>query len=195
MASLTQWTWVWVNSRSWWWTGRPGVLQSMGSQRVRHDWATELNWTELPEVQESPGGSLGQKHPLEREMASTLVFLPGQSHGWRNTVGSLHEITRVGLIVKLNHHQAFLVKYVSPTHSCPFCCWEKYQWPEICRWYPSNGRKWRGTKESLDEGERGEWKSWLKIQFLTNLRSWHLVSSLHGKQKEKNGKLWQILFS
>ena len=39
--------WVWVNSRSWWWTGRPGVLQFMGSQRVRHDWATELNWTEL----------------------------------------------------------------------------------------------------------------------------------------------------
>ena len=38
------WTWVWVNSRSWWWTGRPGVLQFMGSQRVGHDWATELNW-------------------------------------------------------------------------------------------------------------------------------------------------------
>ena len=38
----TQWTWVWVNSRSWWWTGRPGVLLSLGSQRVRHDWATEL---------------------------------------------------------------------------------------------------------------------------------------------------------
>ena len=47
MASLTQWTWVWVNSRSWWWTGRPGMLPFMGSQRVRHDWATELNWTEL----------------------------------------------------------------------------------------------------------------------------------------------------
>ena len=46
MASLTRWTWVWVNSRSWWWTGRPGVLQFMGSQRVGHDWATELNWTE-----------------------------------------------------------------------------------------------------------------------------------------------------
>ena len=46
MASPTPWTWVWVNSGSWWWTGRPGVLQSMGSQRVRHDWATELNWTE-----------------------------------------------------------------------------------------------------------------------------------------------------
>ena len=47
IASPTQWTWVWVNSGSWWWAGRPGVLQSMGSQRVGHDWATELNWTEL----------------------------------------------------------------------------------------------------------------------------------------------------
>ena len=47
MASPTQQTWVWVNSRSWWWTGRPGMLQSMGSQRVGHDWATELNWTEM----------------------------------------------------------------------------------------------------------------------------------------------------
>ena len=44
MASLTQWTWVWVNSGSWWWTGRSGVLRFMGSQRVGHDWATELNW-------------------------------------------------------------------------------------------------------------------------------------------------------
>ena len=50
MASPTQWTWVWVNSRSWWWTGRPGVLWFMGSQRVRRDWATELNWTELKEI-------------------------------------------------------------------------------------------------------------------------------------------------
>ena len=45
MASPTWWTWVWVNSRRWWWTGRPGVLQFMGSQRVGHDWVT--NWTEL----------------------------------------------------------------------------------------------------------------------------------------------------
>ena len=46
MASPTQWTWVWINSGSWWWTGRPGVLQSMGSQRVGHNWMTELNWTD-----------------------------------------------------------------------------------------------------------------------------------------------------
>ena len=44
MASLMRWTGVWVGSGSWWWTGRLGMLQSMGSQRVRHDWATELNW-------------------------------------------------------------------------------------------------------------------------------------------------------
>ena len=54
MASLTQWTWVWVNSRSSWWTGRPGVVQFMGSQRVRPDWVTELNWT-------LPIGFLGQR--------------------------------------------------------------------------------------------------------------------------------------
>ena len=47
MASLTRWMWVWVNPGSWWWTGRPGVLWFMGSQKVGHDWVTELNWTEL----------------------------------------------------------------------------------------------------------------------------------------------------
>ena len=47
MASLTQWTWVWVNSGSWWWTGRPGVLWFLGSQRAGHDLRTEQNWTEL----------------------------------------------------------------------------------------------------------------------------------------------------
>ena len=52
MASLTRWTWIWVNSGSWWWTGRPGVLWFMGSQAIGHDWVTELNWTE-------PGTSLG----------------------------------------------------------------------------------------------------------------------------------------
>ena len=46
MASLTQWTRVWVNSGSWQWTGRPGLMESMGSPRVRHNWVTELNWME-----------------------------------------------------------------------------------------------------------------------------------------------------
>ena len=47
MASPTQWTWVWVKSGSWRWTGRPGMLQSMRLQRVRYDWATELSWTQV----------------------------------------------------------------------------------------------------------------------------------------------------
>ena len=49
MASLTQWTWVWARFSSSWWTGKLGVLQSMRSQRVRHDWATELNWAPTPD--------------------------------------------------------------------------------------------------------------------------------------------------
>ena len=53
MASLTRWTWVWVSSGSQWWTGKPGVLQSMGSQRVRHDWATELNWEQMKTWQQT----------------------------------------------------------------------------------------------------------------------------------------------
>ena len=47
MASPTQWTWIWVNFRSWWRTGRPGMLQSTGSPRVKQDWATELNWKSI----------------------------------------------------------------------------------------------------------------------------------------------------
>ena len=47
MPSPSQCTWVWVSSESWWWTGKPGVLQSMGLQRVRHNWANELNWLDM----------------------------------------------------------------------------------------------------------------------------------------------------
>ena len=53
MASLTQWTWVWASCRSWWWTGKPDMLQSMGSQRVRYDWVTEL--TELMVIKKQRG--------------------------------------------------------------------------------------------------------------------------------------------
>ena len=51
MASSTQWTWVWISSRSWWWIGRPGMLQSMVSQRVGHDWSTELSWLSIGETE------------------------------------------------------------------------------------------------------------------------------------------------
>ena len=61
MASPPQWTWVWVDSGSWWWTGRPGMLRFMGSQRVRHDWVTELNWD--------------KEHTDKIESISTVILL------------------------------------------------------------------------------------------------------------------------
>ena len=59
MASLMRWTWFWVNSGSWWWTERPGVLQSMGSQRVGHNWVTELNWRSMGLYIQSEGWGTG----------------------------------------------------------------------------------------------------------------------------------------
>ena len=67
MASPTQWTWVWLSSGSWWWTGRPGVLQFMGSQRVRHGWS---DWTELNLVPKFLLASIG---PLHTQYAMTRV--------------------------------------------------------------------------------------------------------------------------
>ena len=66
---------------------------------------------------------------------------------------------------------------------------------DICRWHHPYGRKRRGTKESPAESERGEWKSWLKIQYSKKLRLWHPVLSLHGKYMGKQWKQWQTLFS
>ena len=104
MASRTQWTWVWVNSGSWWWTRRPGVLRFMGSQRVGHDWATELIWAEG--YNNFPGGasdlepacqcrkckrlefdSWVMKIPWRRACYPTPVLLPGESYGQRSLVG------------------------------------------------------------------------------------------------------------
>ena len=61
MASPTQWTWVRVNSGSWWWTEKPDVLQFIGSQRVGHEWATELNWR----VNEFPCSPIPSPHWTE----------------------------------------------------------------------------------------------------------------------------------
>ena len=111
MASPTRWMWVWVNSRSSWWTGRPGVLRFIGSQRVGHTWVTELNWTDthlkschigiiinstvpitvlMIKIQ-----SLGQVTQLltssdddwRRQWHPTPVLLPGKSHGQKSLVG------------------------------------------------------------------------------------------------------------
>ena len=61
-------------------------------------------------------------------------------------------------------------------------CWVKYQQPQICRWYYSNGRKWRRTKETLDEGKRREWKSWLKNKIIASdpITSWQIKGEKSG---------------
>ena len=105
MASWTQWTWIWASSGSWWWTGKPSVLQPMGSQKVRHNWAVELNWTATHSSTlaweiwwtEEPGRlqsmwsqrvrhdwvtslSLFTFMHWRRKWQPTPVFLPGESH-------------------------------------------------------------------------------------------------------------------
>ena len=80
MASLTQWTWVWVNSGSWWWTGRPGVLRFMGSQRVGHDWATELNWTEILNHHRHAGHGLTMTLILAKQEVPQLC--PESNSSW-----------------------------------------------------------------------------------------------------------------
>ena len=76
MASLTQWMWVWVNSGSWWWTGRPCLLWFMGLQRVRHNWVTELNWTEQKQNILRRGGKNTQKNYTRK-----YVHDPGNQDG------------------------------------------------------------------------------------------------------------------
>ena len=73
MDLWTQWTWVWVNSGSWWLTGRPGVLQFMGLQRVGHDWVTELNWI-------SSRNSLRETPRFSDLSAIQATFSPGKWH-------------------------------------------------------------------------------------------------------------------
>ena len=85
-------TWVWMNSRSWWWTGRPGVLRFMGSQRVGHDWATELNWTELK------GVSSATQHtpPTILHRLDSLPMIAQMTKGQQSSSESLEWIHRAG---------------------------------------------------------------------------------------------------
>ena len=101
MALLIQWTWVWTSSRNWWWKGKPGVLHSKGSQRVRHNGATELNWLfdtvgaslitktvkNLPAMREARVRSPGWKDFLKKEMATHSSILALEIR-WMEEAGS-----------------------------------------------------------------------------------------------------------
>ena len=90
MVSPTRWTWVWASSGSWWWIGRPDMLQSMVSQRVGHNWANELNWTytinlESKKVEKHICPQFYRNSEFLR--ATVAIFLPWKSHGQRSLVG------------------------------------------------------------------------------------------------------------
>ena len=99
MASLTWWTWVWVSFGSWWWTGKPSVLQSMGSQRVGHDWVTELNWSfhmaqmvkNRLQCRRFGFNPWVGKIPWRRSWQPAPVFLPGESP-WMEEPGGLQSM-------------------------------------------------------------------------------------------------------
>ena len=97
MASPTRWTRVWVDSGSWWWTGRPGVLWFMGSQRVGHDWVTELNWM-ISDVEHPFKSSLTIWISSFINKAPTGMFEMGWSFkcsGWGFDLVSLQQATYV----------------------------------------------------------------------------------------------------
>ena len=81
MASLTRWTWVWVNSGSWWWTGRPGVLWFTGLQRVGHNWATELNWSINKALQWYNGRYYEFRLRNQEELREQVTFQKGLKGG------------------------------------------------------------------------------------------------------------------
>ena len=105
MASLTRWTWVWASFGSWCWTGKPGVLQSMGSQRSGHDWATELNWTEQIRYE---GGWAGQVSLLD-----SLPFYLIRTDWTKSSPpnGSLIISIHLGLLQPFNNSGQPWVKY------------------------------------------------------------------------------------
>ena len=115
MASPTQWMWVWVNSGSWWWTGRPGVLQFMGLHRVGHDWATELNWTGGSDSKEPaystdqgliPGSGRSPGEGNSNSLQYSCLENPIDRGAWRATVhGLTKNRTRLSYIYLPCFHQ------------------------------------------------------------------------------------------
>ena len=109
MASPTRWTWVWVNAGSWWWTGRPDVLQFMGSQRVGHDWATELNWPGVSHRSEpftylfikqpkhTRASTADRRRPVDQRQILGLVFSSPCSFPWLHGNCMCSEVGDLGL--------------------------------------------------------------------------------------------------
>ena len=171
MASPTQWTWVWVNSRSWGWTGRPGVLQSMGSQRVGQDWATELNWHDV----------LGWPKSLFRifykmwKNANELFGQPNTCITFSSVTPSKSQCMRPGICACFGHCSKL---------RCPgnFCCLNKYSKGKLDKHEPPRSRQSYGFKLWLF------YSSYLILRKLYNIQE---VSHLL-KKKTKQEKFYLL---
>jgi len=109
MASLTQWTWVWASCRSWWRTGKPGVLQSRGLQRVGHEWATKLK-------EQTFGGLVN--------VCEFQTLHLGNVMNYNFLLASLRELNKVEKndIVQCLVHYEYSVQFSSVTQSFPTLC-------------------------------------------------------------------------
>ena len=171
VASLTRWTQVWVNSRSWWWTGKPGVLQSMGWQRVGHDWATKLNWTASQVSSEELGVGMDvrkckrqhqlhlqpikEKEGLRKRKSKSSIWPQIDENTPESTLDS-REIKPVNLTSTLNTHwkdwcwswsfNTLATWCQQPTHWKRLWCWERL------RAGGGNDRWWDGWMTSLTQG-------------------------------------------
>ena len=132
MASPTPWTWVWVNSGILWWTGRPGMLRFMGSQRVGRNWVTELNWWT---VMDFPGGLDSEESACNSGKLGSIPRLgryPGEANGYPlqySCLENLMDRSLVGIVPGVAKSQTWLNR-LSTAHgllvyvSLPqFICW------------------------------------------------------------------------
>ena len=127
----------------------------------------------------------------------TCVWVKKHSLNWtwnnglvQNWEGSMTRLYVVTLLISLTcrvHHVKFWATWITSYNQD---CQEKYQQPKICRWYHSSDQKWRGTKEPLDQGERGEWKSWFRTQCSKNedhgIWSHHFMANRRGKSRDSD---------
>ena len=142
-ASLTWWTWVWTSSRSWWWTGKPSVLQSMELRGVGHDWVTELNWNYVYSWRMLVSAVLENSQPWFLVVQSA-VYDSLQPHGWQHT-----RLPCSSLSPGVCSNSYLLSQWCHPTISssaAPFSCPHSFpasgsfpmSWP-----FPSDGKYWK----------------------------------------------------
>ena len=116
-VTLTQWTWVWASSGSWWWTGKPGVLQSMGSQRVKHDWETELNWNYSKALKESNSDFMIM-YLIMMNLSSDILWHPHHHH-----LGSVSPSLESSCTLRLFWPIQEVTLFQSPAHLLQWSFW------------------------------------------------------------------------